>query len=125
MTFAEGLRNPQALALEPVTNKLWSYVNERDGIGDELVPDYLAQVNSGEFYGWPYVYLAPGNPDPRARPNDHTKANAHGAADHHHCPPQLPPLGGALAERRHGSADHTHACACTQTANSRVGAYNQ
>ncbi|WP_243404074.1 PQQ-dependent sugar dehydrogenase [Zavarzinia aquatilis] len=62
-TFATGLRNPVGLAVNPVTGVLWTVVNERDGLGDELAPDYLASVVEGGFYGWPYAYV--GIPDPR------------------------------------------------------------
>jgi len=55
--FASGLRNPVGLAIEPRTQALWTSVNERDGLGDELVPDYLTSVQQGDFYGWPYAYL--------------------------------------------------------------------
>ena len=54
--FAEGLRNPVGLAIEPTTGALWTVVNERDGIGDETPPDYLTSVVDGGFYGWPYCY---------------------------------------------------------------------
>ncbi|MBD9525801.1 sorbosone dehydrogenase family protein [Paracoccus sp. PAR01] len=54
--FAGGLRNPVGLAWEPVTNALWTVVNERDGLGDETPPDYLTSVKDGGFYGWPYCY---------------------------------------------------------------------
>lgn len=55
-TFASGLRNPVGLAWEPVTGRLWTVVNERDGLGDETPPDYLTSVSDGGFYGWPYCY---------------------------------------------------------------------
>jgi glucose/arabinose dehydrogenase len=55
-TFASGLRNPNGLAWEPETNQLWTVVNERDGMGNDLVPDYLTSVKDGGFYGWPYSY---------------------------------------------------------------------
>lgn len=54
--FASGLRNPNGLAWEPLTNNLWTVVNERDEIGSDLVPDYLTSVRDGGFYGWPYSY---------------------------------------------------------------------
>jgi glucose/arabinose dehydrogenase len=54
--FAGGLRNPVGLAWEPVTGRLWTVVNERDGLGDETPPDYLTSVQDGGFYGWPYCY---------------------------------------------------------------------
>ncbi|MFN4296249.1 MAG: PQQ-dependent sugar dehydrogenase [Brevundimonas sp.] len=66
-TIATGIRNPTALAIEPDTSALWAVVNERDEIGDMLVPDYLTQVQDGAFYGWPYSYWG-GNVDPRPRP---------------------------------------------------------
>jgi glucose/arabinose dehydrogenase len=54
--FAAGLRNPVGLAFEPSTETLWTVVNERDGLGDEVPPDYLTSVQEGGFYGWPYCY---------------------------------------------------------------------
>jgi len=54
--FASGLRNPVGLAWEPTTQALWTVVNERDGLGDEVPPDYLTSVADGGFYGWPYCY---------------------------------------------------------------------
>jgi len=55
--FASGLRNPVGLAFVPGTNTLWTVVNERDHLGDDLVPDYLTSLMDGAFYGWPYSYL--------------------------------------------------------------------
>ena len=54
--FAAGLRNPNGLAWQPDSGKLWVAVNERDEIGSDLVPDYLTSVQDGGFYGWPYSY---------------------------------------------------------------------
>ncbi|MBC5784969.1 sorbosone dehydrogenase family protein [Ramlibacter sp. USB13] len=54
--YATGLRNPNGLAWEPQTKSLWVVVNERDELGDNLVPDYLTSVREGGFYGWPYSY---------------------------------------------------------------------
>ena len=65
--YATGLRNPSALAVDPDTNQLWVAVNERDEIGDNLVPDYLTAVRDGGFYGWPYSYWGR-NVDERAQP---------------------------------------------------------
>jgi glucose/arabinose dehydrogenase len=62
--FASGLRNPEGLAWEPGTNRLWTSVNERDSLGDDLVPDYITSVKDGAFYGWPYSYIGQ-NYDPR------------------------------------------------------------
>ena len=63
--FASGLRNPVGLDFQPETNELYTTVNERDGLGDDLVPDYFTRIRSGEFYGWPYSYFTPNNLDPR------------------------------------------------------------
>ena len=57
VTFASGLRNPTALAFEPGTGDLYAVVQERDGLGDRLPPDYLTRVEKGAFYGWPYAYI--------------------------------------------------------------------
>ncbi len=54
--FATGLRNPVGTAFEPNTQTLWTVVNERDGLGDEVPPDYLTSVVDGGFYGWPFCY---------------------------------------------------------------------
>lgn len=64
-TFAYGLRNPVGLDFHPTTGELYTTVNERDGLGDDLVPDYLTRIRQGEFYGWPYTYLTPNQLDPR------------------------------------------------------------
>jgi glucose/arabinose dehydrogenase len=62
--FAAGLRNPVGMDWEPATGRLWAAVNERDNLGDELVPDYMTAVVDGGFYGWPWFYFG-NNPDPR------------------------------------------------------------
>ena len=54
--FAAGLRNANGMAFEPSTGQLWTVVNERDEIGDDVPPDYLTSVRDGGFYGWPYSY---------------------------------------------------------------------
>ena len=54
--FATGLRNPNGMAWEPKTGALWTVANERDELGNDLVPDYLTSVKDGAFYGWPYSY---------------------------------------------------------------------
>jgi glucose/arabinose dehydrogenase len=54
--FATGLRNPNGMDWEPSGGALWTAVNERDEIGDDLVPDYMTSVRDGGFYGWPYYY---------------------------------------------------------------------
>jgi glucose/arabinose dehydrogenase len=65
--FATGLRNPNGLAWEPTTGELWTVVNERDELGNDLVPDYLTSVKDGAFYGWPYSYYGQ-NVDTRVEP---------------------------------------------------------
>src|SRR5436190_2595426 len=64
--YASGLRNPIGLAWNPKTGELWTAVNERDGLGDDLVPDYATAVKEGGFYGWPYSYIGQ-NEDPRRK----------------------------------------------------------
>jgi glucose/arabinose dehydrogenase len=64
--FASGLRNPNGLAWHPNTGKLWTVVNERDELGNDLVPDYLTSVHEGDFFGWPYVYYGD-QKDPRVK----------------------------------------------------------
>ncbi|HRO59867.1 MAG TPA: sorbosone dehydrogenase family protein [Burkholderiaceae bacterium] len=79
--YATGLRNPTALAIQPVTGQLWAVVNERDEIGPNLVPDYLTSVREGGFYGWPYSYWG-SNVDPRVRPQDPEKVASAIAPDY-------------------------------------------
>src|SRR3954453_4794111 len=55
--YASGIRNPVGLALQPGTDTVWTAVNERDNLGDDLVPDYVTSVRDGGFYGWPYSYI--------------------------------------------------------------------
>jgi glucose/arabinose dehydrogenase len=62
--YASGIRNAAGLAINSRTGELWASVNERDALGDNLVPDYVTHVQEGGFYGWPWYYLGP-NPDPR------------------------------------------------------------
>lgn len=64
--YAGGLRNPVGTAIEPSTKTLFAVVNERDELGDELVPDYLTSIKPGGFYGWPFVYFG-NHPDPRMK----------------------------------------------------------
>jgi len=62
--FASGIRNAVGIAVHPDTGDLWGSVNERDGLGDDLVPDYITRIKEGGFYGWPWYYIGP-NQDPR------------------------------------------------------------
>src|SRR5687768_15583877 len=62
--FASGIRNPVGLALQPGTDIVWTAINERDNLGDDLVPDYATSVKEGGFYGWPYSYIG-SHYDPR------------------------------------------------------------
>lgn len=73
--YATGLRNPTALAIQPGTGTLWAVVNERDELGEDLVPDYLTSVQEGGFYGWPYSYFGQ-HVDPRVKPQDPDKVAA-------------------------------------------------
>ncbi|CCD92239.1 putative L-sorbosone dehydrogenase [Bradyrhizobium sp. ORS 375] len=64
--FATGIRNCVGLAIQPATGAPWCSTNERDGLGDDLVPDYVTRVKEGGFYGWPWYYIGD-NEDPRHR----------------------------------------------------------
>jgi len=72
--FASGIRNPVQLGIEPTTGELWTSTNERDALGDNLVPDYTTHVQDGGFYGWPWYYMG-GNHDPRL-PDSHPDLRA-------------------------------------------------
>ena len=73
--FASGLRNATGKAFNPKTGELWCNVNERDGLGDELVPDYFTSVKDGGFYGWPYYYAGKIH-DPRVPEKPELKAKS-------------------------------------------------
>lgn len=64
--YADGLRNPMGMDWNPVNKELWTAVNERDELGDDLVPDYITSVKLNGFYGWPYSYFG-NNLDPRMK----------------------------------------------------------
>ncbi len=64
--YAYGIRNPVGLAIQPQTGQVWASVNERDGLGDHLVPDYITHVEEGGFYGWPWYYIG-SHQDPRQK----------------------------------------------------------
>jgi len=85
-TFAAGIRNPVGLAFYPGSDQLWTVVNERDMLGSDLVPDYLAEIDEGDFYGWPWYYWG-GYIDPRVAPPEedqrqYTKRPAYGLGAH-------------------------------------------
>ena len=63
-TFASGLRNPIGMAWNPADGKLWTVVNERDSLGDDLVPDFATELQRDGFYGWPFSYIGK-HPEPR------------------------------------------------------------
>lgn len=72
--YASGIRNPVGLGINPITGEVWCSVNERDNLGDNLVPDYITSVKEHGFYGWPWFYIGK-HEDPRAkllRPADKT-----------------------------------------------------
>ncbi len=74
--FATGIRNCVGLTVNPTTGDPWCATNERDGLGDDLVPDYITSVKEHAYYGWPWYYVG-SNPDPRlkdARPDLRGKA---------------------------------------------------
>jgi glucose/arabinose dehydrogenase len=62
--YGAGIRNPVGIAVNPITGEVWCSVNERDALGDNLVPDYITHVQEGGFYGWPWYYTG-SNQDPR------------------------------------------------------------
>jgi glucose/arabinose dehydrogenase len=66
--YASGIRNPVGLAINPSNGELWTSVNERDNLGNNLVPDYITSVKEGGFYGWPWFYIGQ-HEDPRAVAN--------------------------------------------------------
>jgi glucose/arabinose dehydrogenase len=72
--FASGIRNPVTLVFNPTTGQLWTSCNERDALGDNLVPDYTTHVEDGGFYGWPWYYMGK-NHDPRL-PDSHPDLKA-------------------------------------------------
>ncbi len=74
--YATGIRNPNGMDWEPTTGALWVAVNERDEIGDLVVPDYMTSVRPGAFYGWPYSYFGQHIDDRIAAPDDQLVASA-------------------------------------------------
>jgi glucose/arabinose dehydrogenase len=74
-TIATGLRNAVGLRFYPGTDDLWVSVHERDGLGDDLAPDYVARIRPGGFYGWPIAYIGP-HPEPRHKNVDMAKVQS-------------------------------------------------
>jgi glucose/arabinose dehydrogenase len=70
--YASGIRNPVGLAINPLDGMLWTSVNERDNLGNNLVPDYITSVKEGGFYGWPWFYIGQ-HEDPRAKADFNAK----------------------------------------------------
>jgi glucose/arabinose dehydrogenase len=64
--YASGTRNPVGMAFHPATGQLWAAVQERDLIGNDLVPEYITSIKEGAFYGWPYAYIGQ-NEEPRRK----------------------------------------------------------
>ena len=88
-TFASGLRDPVGIAFYPGTDDLYVTVNERDGLGDDLPPDYLTRIQKGDFFGWPYAYIG-NHPDPdygKKRPDLEAKTKAPDVLFHAHSAP--------------------------------------
>ena len=88
--IASGIRNPVGLALQPGTDTIWTAMNERDNLGDDLVPDYATSVKDGGFYGWPYSYIGK-NYDPRyvgRVPGSRQARHRAGRADSRRIPPR-------------------------------------
>jgi glucose/arabinose dehydrogenase len=79
--FATGLRNPVGLAFQPDSGALWTAVNERDELGDDLVPDYITSVKEGAFYGWPYSWWG-SHVDERVKPANPERVTAAIAPDY-------------------------------------------
>jgi glucose/arabinose dehydrogenase len=96
--FASGLRNPNGLAWEPATQVLWTVVNERDELGNDLVPDYLTSVKDGAFYGWPWSYWGQ-HVDPRVEP-PHPAMVAKAIAPDYGLGSHVAPLGLAFSDAR-------------------------
>jgi glucose/arabinose dehydrogenase len=94
--FAFGIRNPVGLAFDPKTGQLWTAVNERDALGDNLVPDYTTHVEEGGFYGWPWYYMG-GNHDPRL-PDSHPDLRAKTTTPDVVIQPHSAPLGFSFYE---------------------------
>ena len=94
--FASGLRNPNGMAWEPSSGKLWTAVNERDEIGSDLVPDYITSVKDGGFYGWPFSYYGQ-HVDVRVSPQDPDQV-AKAIAPDYAVGPHTASLGLAFAE---------------------------
>ena len=119
--YAAGLRNPIGLAWNPKTGELWTAVNERDGLGDDLVPDYVTSVKEGGFYGWPYSYIGQ-NEEPR-RKGENPELVSRGRSYLTFCSPLTPPHSAsnftkARCSRRNIAATHSSPCMARGTVRS-------
>lgn len=74
-TFAFGLRNAVGLGFHPITNELYATCQERDALGDDLVPDFFSRIEQNDFFGWPYSYMSPSLTDPRRCLSNGTSEN--------------------------------------------------
>jgi glucose/arabinose dehydrogenase len=109
--MASGMRNPVGLALRPGTGRLWAVVNERDYLGDNLVPDFFTEVQEDGFYGWPYYFIGPHH-DPRLpeRPDMKKKVILPDFLLDAHCAPLglvFTPDGLSALIARHGSQNRS------------------
>ena len=102
--YASGIRNPVGLVFNPTTGQLWTAVNERDALGNNLVPDYTTHVEDGGFYGWPWYYIGK-NHDPRL-PNTHPDLLAKLTNPDVPIQPHSAPLGFAFYEANQFPAEY-------------------
>lgn len=97
--YGSGLRNPVGMAWAPGTQTLWTAVNERDGLGDDLVPDYITSVKEGGFYGWPFAYWGQ-HEDPRLKDSQQTALVKQSIVPDMSMGPHTASLGLAFDEKR-------------------------
>jgi glucose/arabinose dehydrogenase len=116
--FAAGLRNPVGMAINPVTRRLWTVVNERDMLGSDLAPDYLTQVEFGDHFGWPWYYWG-GYPDTRVEPKNPSLQEYSKRPDYA-LGPHVAALGLTVSgDIRLGSRWAIGACSCSRAADRR------
>ena len=105
--YGAGIRNPVGLAINPITGELWCSVNERDMLGDNLVPDYITHVQEGGFYGWPWFYMG-SNQDPRLE-GKHPEMKGHVIVPDILLQPHNASIRNDVLRRRHVSQPNTRA----------------